>query len=45
MAKIPINIDGKALEVDTGKTILDVSSEINLSNPLNNEPPPAITIP
>ena len=27
MAKIPINIDGKALEVDTGKTILDVCKE------------------
>jgi len=27
MAKIPVNIDGKALEVDTGKTILDVCKE------------------
>ena len=30
MAKIPINIDGKALEVDTGKTILDVCKENNI---------------
>ena len=27
MTKILINIDGKALEVDTGKTILDVCKE------------------
>ena len=27
MAKIPVNIDGKALEVDTGKTVLDVCKE------------------
>jgi bidirectional [NiFe] hydrogenase diaphorase subunit len=30
MAKIPINIDGKALEVDTGKTVLDVCKENNI---------------
>ena len=27
MTKIPVNIDGKALEVDTGKTILEVCKE------------------
>ena len=30
MAKIPINIDGKPLEVDTGKTILDACKENNI---------------